>query len=138
MIEQEFLEIVHSSDDRGRLLNSIADQFREGRDVHEILVLLDSTNPELVSIGAWILGELRLELYNCDSFLSRLQRLVEHEDPSVRFHVLGALFPMLSWQDDDARQLISKLRNDPNEGVRRSADAMAARLPSLGSSPIER
>ena len=46
----------------------------------------------------------------------------------VRFHALGALFPALNPRDADAQALVRKLRDDPNEGVRRSAEAAAARL----------
>ncbi len=128
VIEQEVREIVHEAEASGERLNSIADQFRGGRNVLEILTLLESIDAELVSIGAWILGELPLTLYNSDPFISRLRGLVDHESAAVRFHAFGALFPALNWQDDAARRLLAKLRNDPNEGVRRSAEAAAARV----------
>ena len=130
VIEQVVLEIIRDAQDPGERLNRFVDQFRCGRDVHDLLALLDSTDAELVSIGAWILGELRLELYNSNPFISRLRGLIDHQAPAVRFHAFGALYPALNWQDDSARRLLAKLRNDPNEGVRRSAEAAAARVPS--------
>jgi hypothetical protein len=130
VIEQEVLDIVRDVNDSGERLNNIADQFRSGRDVHEVLVLLNSSEYELVSVGAWILGELRIDLYNRDPFISRLTELVDHPLPAVRFHAFGALFPVLNWGDESARLLLAKLRNDPNEGVRKSAEAAAARVPS--------
>ncbi|HEU4779251.1 MAG TPA: HEAT repeat domain-containing protein, partial [Steroidobacteraceae bacterium] len=72
-------------------------------------------------------SELHVELYSFDNFISRLRKLVEHENPTVRFHAFGALFPALNWQDAASQDLMSKLRNDPNEGVRRSAEAAATR-----------
>lgn len=128
MLEQEILEVVRGSGDKGDRLNEIADQFRGGRNVKDIVDLLDSTHPELASIGAWILGELPIELYSCDLLVSRLQNLIGHEDPTVRFHAFGALFPILGPEHASTRDLVEKLRNDPNEGVRRIAEAAAARL----------
>lgn len=128
MFENEILEIVGDAADNGERLNAIADQFRHGRDLTDLVVLLDSGNSELVSIAAWILGELHLELYNSAGFISRLRELVDHEDPSVRFHALGALYPALDPQDVATQTLLSTLRSDPNEGVRKSAETAAARL----------
>jgi hypothetical protein len=128
IIEREILEIVRDPEDHGKRLNEIADQFRGGRDVDDLIALLDSTDAELASIGAWILGELPLELYNFDHFISRLGRLLDHGNPAVRFHAFGALFPSLDWREDAARTLLAELRKDPNEGVRRCAEAAAARL----------
>ena len=89
--------------------------------------LLDSNHAELVSIGAWILDELHFELYNSDSFILRLRKLLDHNDPAIRFHAFGALFPALDPRDADTQALLEKLRNDPNKGVRMSAEAAAAR-----------
>ena len=128
MIEQDIRNIAAGGADRGERLNDIADQFRGGRDATELVALLDSSDPELVSIGAWILGELHLELYDVDQIISRLWQLVDHQDPNVRFHAFGALFPTLSGHDAGTQALLSKLRSDPNQGVRSSAEAAAARL----------
>jgi HEAT repeat protein len=128
MIEQEILAIVRDPADTGERLNEIIDQFRGGRDVNELIALLDSADAQLVSLGAWILDELHLEIYNFDCFISRLRKLVDHENPAVRFNAFGALFPALNGQDAASRTLLAKLRSDPNEGVRRSAEAAAARL----------
>lgn len=128
MIETDILEILGDATDGGERLNEIADEFRSGRDVDELLVLLDSDNSELVSTGAWILGELSFELYDSDRFLSRLRELLDHQDPAVRFHALSAVFPALNGQDAATQALLSKLRSDPNKGVRMCAEAAAARL----------
>ncbi|HEY5755656.1 MAG TPA: HEAT repeat domain-containing protein [Steroidobacter sp.] len=128
MIETDILAIFADAIDGGKRLNEIADEFRSGRDVNELLVLLDSDNFELVSAGAWILGELSFDLYNSDRFLSRLRALLDHQDPAVRFRALSAVFPALNGQDAATLALLSKLRSDPNEGVRMSAEAAAARL----------
>ena len=128
MIDREIRDIVEDAADSGERLNEIADQFRRGRDVNDLVVLLDSGDSELVSIGAWIVGELHFELYDVAEIMARLWKLVDHEDPAVRFHVLGALYPSLNWQDAATQSLLKKLRNDPNEGVRMRAEATTARL----------
>jgi hypothetical protein len=129
MIEREILEILEAPPNiGGEGFHRITDQFRGGRDVNQIMTLLDSSNPRLVSIGALILGEVSFDLYNSDSFLSRLRELLDHEDSAVRFRALSAIYPALSRHSDDTLVLLRKLRNDPNEGVRAIAEATAARL----------
>ena len=130
LIEQEIRDIAPSAPDAGERLNEIADQFRGGRDANDLVPLLDSDEPELVSIGAWILGELHPERYDGAQIISRLWALFDHQDPAVRFHALGAIFPFLKGQDVATQALLAKLRSDPNEGVRRRAEAAAARLPA--------
>lgn len=128
MIEAEILDIIGDPSDDGSRLNAVADEFRSGRDMSQILLLLDSNSTELVSIGAWLLNELHFEFYASHEFVSRLHKLLEHHDSGVRFHALGALYPTLDPQDDATRELLGKLRNDPNEGVRVRAEAAATRL----------
>ena len=128
MIKSEVLEIVGNAEDGGGRLEEIVDQFRRGRDVSDLIALLDSSEAELVSIGAWILSELHFGLYNSDTFVFRLRRLLDHQDPSVRFHALGALFPALNPQEPATQTLLQKMRSDPNEGVRKVAEAAASRL----------
>src|SRR5687767_11714584 len=101
MIEREILKVLGDKVGSGERLNEIADQFRRGRDVAQLIELLDSSHADLVSIGAWILGELHFELYNSDTYVLRLRKLVDHSDPSVRFHAFGALFPALNPKEAD-------------------------------------
>lgn len=128
MIEQEVLDIVADASDDGQRLNDLVDEFRSGRDIEEINLLLDASDPELVSIGAWILGELRFEVYQRDTIISRLHSLTDHAAPGVRLSALGALFPALDPTQATTKMLLQKLLRDPNEGVRRAAEAAASRL----------
>ena len=130
MIEREVLEIFEapSESDGGDLLHEFINQFRSGRDVNELMPLLDSSDPRLVWTGAMTLGEVRFDRYNSDSFIERLRKLLDHEDATVRFCSLGAIYPALSRDLDGTRVLLEKLRNDPNEGVREGAEAATARL----------
>jgi hypothetical protein len=128
VIEREIRDITEDSADRAERLNQIADQFRRGRDINELVLLLDSRDAQLLSIGTWILGELHVKLYALPEIVSRLWMLVEHQDPAVRFNAFGALFPILNPQDFATQSLLTKLRSDPNEGVRKSAEAAATQL----------
>ncbi|QSQ20279.1 HEAT repeat domain-containing protein [Pyxidicoccus parkwayensis] len=128
MIDDEVTELLTDRTDDGRRLNQLVDEFRRGREVSQLVVLLDSSNPELVSIGAWILCELPFELYRSDDMLRRLRGLTGHCDPAVRFHAVGALFPALNPMETSTRDLLQKLLSDPNDGVRRAAQMAASRL----------
>ncbi|MEM8997831.1 MAG: hypothetical protein AAGF23_23820, partial [Acidobacteriota bacterium] len=128
MIEQEVLAIFDDPTDDGSRLNDIADDFRRGRDVEELLVLLESKNEELASIGAWILGELAAELYDRKELLEKLVDLMDHHNPLVRFHAFGAFFPFLRKDDVYSEELIAKIQDDPNEGVRARGEAAANRF----------
>lgn len=128
MIEQEILEVLADPADDGSRLNEIIDEFRGGRDVNELQPILDSSNTDLVSIGAYILGELDPALYSADSFLDRLHALTDHTDPSIRLHAFGALFPTLDPNQATTRRLFERLLCDPDDGVRWAATDGAARL----------
>jgi HEAT repeat protein len=112
----------------GQGLNRLADEFRRGRNVEELMSALESTNSEVVSLASWILSELPFELYDSVAITSSLQRLTAHDDPAVRFHALSALYPSLRSGAPVTRELLERLRRDPNEGVRLAAEAAASRL----------
>ena len=128
MIENEVLAIINRNSDSGMRLNSLADEFREGRDSNELLRLLYSDNSDLVRIGAWITGEIAFELYNTPAFIDRLKELTNHDIPAIRCYAFGALYPSLVADEQETRDLIQKLQQDDNEGVRLSADAAARQL----------
>jgi len=128
MIEEKTLEIVESPSDNGTRLGTIVSEFRSGRNVHEILALLDAGNSQLISIGAWILSELPFESYDFPEFENRLRKLVGHDAPGVRFSTFSALFPALKPQEAATEELLNKLRTDADKGVRMAAEAAAAQL----------
>lgn len=128
MIEQEILVIVANEADDGEQLNELANQFRRGRATNDLTPGLDSQNPDVVAITAWILGELPFELYADSVLLTRLRMLVRHPDALVRFNSFGALFPALDSNDSWTQVLVQELEEDPNPGVRRRAAAAAERL----------
>ena len=59
MIE-EIREVMADETDASGRMNRLVDKFRSGRDTSEIAQALDSDESEIVSLAAWILGELRL------------------------------------------------------------------------------
>jgi len=128
MIETELLTIINGTRDRPGELNSLVDQFRNGRDVKDLLSLLQSENNELVRIGAWITAELSFDRYNNPVFIDRLRQLTNHEIPAIRFHALNALFPSLDSSQQETHDLVARLRNDTNKGVRSIADAASTSL----------
>ena len=127
-IEQEVREIRSVPDYDGSGMNDMVDEFRDGRDVDELIGLLDSDDAELVAVGTWVFSELPFELYDTARYLSRLFALTEHPSPPVRFEALGAVYPALDADDPITRILIKRLLNDPNEGVRGITEITAQRL----------
>lgn len=115
-----------TADDSGEAMNRLADQFRGGRTVHDLLPVLDCRDGELVSLGAWVLSEIDVALYDEPGVLARLERLTEHEDPGVRFHAFAALYPVLDPGSTKLQVVIQRLLADPNSGVRGAAEAANA------------
>ncbi|ADG67439.1 hypothetical protein Plim_1606 [Planctopirus limnophila DSM 3776] len=93
MIEDEVLEIVNSGADGVDGLTRLVDQFRESRDVEELLRLLLSDNDDLVNIGTLITSEISAERYNTVAFIRRLRELSHHALPSVQTYAFRSLFP---------------------------------------------
>ena len=52
MFETEILEAIRNANDDGTQLNRIVDEFRSGRDIGDLRVLLYSRSPEVLSIAA--------------------------------------------------------------------------------------
>ena len=128
MITSQLNEILESNEETSEKLSQLADEFRGNRDATELLELLDSDSEEFVRIGAWILSEIRAEKYDNVAFTDRLQKLTAHQVPAIRLYALSALFPFLNHESQSTARLITRLRNDENEGVRMAADAAAIRL----------
>lgn len=113
-----------------RRLALLADEFREGREkkISELLALLNSDDQEIVAAGAWIAGEVKLDPVAAQPVISRLQQLVNHKEPAIRFCAIGALFPFLDGSDPGVREMLVRLRADSNKGVRMAAQAALTRM----------
>lgn len=127
-IEIELRSILDGEGDQADELNLLVDEFREGRDPSELLSLLQSNNSESIEIGAWIASEIPFDWYNTPAFIDKLRELSNHERPLVRFYALGALFPSLDKTNPVSLELIHRLLEDDNEGVRIRAESAAKRL----------
>ena len=80
MIQEELLNLIRDSTCVGERLNEIVDQFRAGRDVLDLVNLLDSNNTELVSIGAWILSELQFHIYNLLVVMQEVTEVIQEDE----------------------------------------------------------
>ena len=124
MTDREILEIIGDP----RRVNLLADEFRQGRDIGDLLPLLDSDNQEIVGIGAWIAGEVKIDPANAQPLVSRLHQLVNHESPLIRVHAICALFPFFDIENPATKEMLVNLSDDPNEGVRNTAKAALKRM----------
>jgi hypothetical protein len=116
-LTQKIVDIMNDPLDDGEALNDIVDEYRIGKDPDEVIELLDSDNSDLVGLGAWILSEIDEEKYNSEPFISRLMNLTNHEDPTVRFNSIGALYPCLDWTSESTKELYEHLSKDSDKGV---------------------
>lgn len=90
-------------------------RFYKERPVLELVPLLQSTNPTLLSVGAWIcseLGDRNVPL------IKYLLPLLKSERPLVRHEVADALACSLSWRDKAGWFQLALLLDDPHSGVR--------------------
>lgn len=119
----EVAQILSNTKDDGKGMNDLADKFRNGRKASDILLLIDSKDEVLISQGLWLLNELPADYYDKPTFVTRLQRLIDHKSPVVRWHSFGALFSLFDYESLSATKLIENMLSDENEGVRMSAEA---------------
>ena len=130
MIESEIREIAKDP----QRLALFADEFRQGRDIGDLLALLNADHEEIVRIGTWIAGEVKIDPAEAQPMILRLQQLVNHKEPAVRFHAISALFPLLDGSDPAVREMLDALSTDSNEGVRRIARAALTKMPKTQNS----
>ena len=133
MIEREILDIINDRNDEGEKLNSIVDQFREGRPIDDLLRLLRSRNQELIGIGAWIIGEIQIDAEAIQLLVPQLRKLLKHEAPSIRLQAFNALYPTLRTDDHSTRLLVEEMCQDVNEGVRTAAKSAFERMKEFWS-----
>jgi HEAT repeat protein len=123
-IEKKILKILKDA----KRLNLLADEFRAGRDIDDLLALLNSDNEEIIEVGAWIAGEVSINPTDAGRLVPRLHHLVSHKSPSIRFYAIGALFPFLDAGNGAAKEMLLGLSNDPDKGVRAIACAALKRI----------
>lgn len=128
MIVDEIVEILTDDDDAPVRLNQLADEFRDGRDIDDLVTLLFNENEEVLRMGTWIASEISFTHYDSKPILEQLWELTAHPNAAVRLYSFNALFPSLSPDDDKSLNLITRLMTDLNEGVKMTAKAAARSL----------
>jgi hypothetical protein len=118
-----------------KYVNEIANLFREGLSLRELVPLLVHPDPKVAAAGAWIASEVTNERRGRD-LLAVLAKHLTHQDPAVRFYALTSVAAIAG--GDDWREILAVLDClvDENSGVRRHALAQVALMPDasfLGS-----
>jgi hypothetical protein len=133
-LEDEVRSIVSDTADDGQRINALADEFRRGRDVRELLPLQASADTQVVWVATWIFSEIHEKLYDSEDIVARLHELTAHADRSVRFTAINAVYPFLRLADPATQALLARLRSDESDALRKRAEVIAAQL-SARSAP---
>lgn len=108
------------SDDKiGSAASSLADHYRASGNVDELRVLLEHSDPRLVSLGAWILSECANPNKDYE-FKTLLIRLLAHSDAAVRLEAVRAL-SLFASVDDKLVKHVMRMLGDDNSAVRHIA-----------------
>ena len=127
MIVDEVKQMLDSCNGVPRI-NSFVDQFRGNRDPRELMELLLSDRADVVWLGAYILSEISFSKYDNRKFFDELYRLTQHENPSVRYAAISALYPFLGLANIETRMLLVRIRDDEDELVRGCLETLAGSL----------
>lgn len=109
-------------------INSFVDQFRGERGASELLELLQSNEADVVWLGVYVLSEIAFSKYDSKEYFSELYRLTQHENPSVRYAAISALYPFLGLANIETRMLLVRIRDDEDELVRGCLETLAGSL----------
>ncbi len=127
-IIEEVKSILSNPNDDGQAINDLVNEFYYGRNPIEIIELIDHEDENIVCQGLYLLNEISVSYYDNAEFTSRLWDLVDHEAPIIRWYAFGAIFPLLNKEDESTFELIQKIKNDKNKGVRMRGEAAEERL----------
>lgn len=121
MIINEILEILSytNSNHSGVLLNSLYDQFREGRDRNDILILLNSDDDQIRYYGCDILNETTIRDKNIrEAIIAKLYDILNNDTSSNNmlraYHALYGIY----LDNEDMVGLILLCENMGNHSVR--------------------
>jgi len=130
MDSHTFIEMLFASDEDsvGKLVNNFANRYRKGAPVTELLPLLTHPDSRVVGVGAWIASEVVNERRGRDIFLP-LSRLLEHDDPAVRFEALAGVPQLVQANESAVILSILRLLADEDPGVRRQALSQVCLMP---------
>lgn len=119
-------EIQDAIDNPDKLVR-LTDEFRMGRPLADLLGLLNQPSNQVRQIGAFIANEVALHGEGLELVVARLHQLTEDSDEMVRYYSIGALYPFLRDGTFNGKEVLDKLAQDPNPGVRARAKAAICR-----------
>jgi len=101
------------SPNAGVIMNDLLSEFHRGYPLENLRPLLQSQNPDIVNIGAWIASELGEK---GSPLLPYVLPLLQHPAKNVRFSIVDCI---LLWATDGAQlAAVTSLLDDPESGVR--------------------
>jgi len=120
MIITELLDIIKIEDD-GTLLNNLYDEFRDGRNPNDILILLNSDDG-MIGFGCDISCEIKIKDAGVQrTIMDRLEEILAHNKDSYnRQRAFDALYGFYM-DNDDAKGLLllcEKLINDDIDEIK--------------------
>jgi hypothetical protein len=122
VLEKTVLDILNDPEPDGQRLNSLTDEFREGRDAIELRPLLQSANDDVVWIGLYIFNEILVRPEAAAVLVPACHRLLNHGNASVRNIALRALYEFLDLDEPQTREILGRMEKDCNEEVRMTAE----------------
>jgi hypothetical protein len=130
MDSHTFVQMLFVSDEDsvGKLVNDFAARYRKGAPTTELLPLLTHPDSRVVCVGAWVASEVVNERRGRDIFLP-LSRLLEHDDPAVRFEALASVPRLVQANEPTVVLSILRLLADEDPGVRRQALSQVCLMP---------
>lgn len=118
----DVIRTLVESDERsvGKYVNKVADEFRRGADLRDLLPLITHSDARFVSVGAWIASEVVVGTRGREIF-EELTDLLLHKDPVVRFEAIKSVSQLVQPDDQIAIGSLIRLSIDDDAGVRRQA-----------------
>lgn len=131
------IEVISRSDDDGAsdFVNRLADSYRDGGDLRDLIPLLESADSRLAWVGAWIVSEVASSVRGREVF-EHLSKLLTHSDPSVRFAVIAGITFLVQSNESHVTKQLFLLAADENAGVRRHALFYICLIPDSVVKPL--
>lgn len=127
MIIEEFNKILkHTNEDEiGILLNDLYDEFRDGRDRNDVLILLNSDNESMRYFGCDILNETSIDDSNLEKEITdKLNDIISHDSSDLNkmraFHAMYGIF--LDNKDVNGLfEFCQEMKNNSDEFIKKDA-----------------
>lgn len=134
---QELIDLISQSNDAraSEFVNQLADLYREGGDLVDLIPLLESPDSRLAWVGAWIVSEVANGVRGREVF-EHLSKLLNHWDPTVRFAVIASVTFLVRTDDSHITKQLLSLISDENAGVRQHALFYICLIPDSVVKPL--